>query len=96
MTEEASLDPRLRKIDEARNYILEEVRDNDLMNGKYKKTGKYLNYVDYLLVLVAAFTGCVLAFAFASLVCINVDLISPAVGLKFCAITAGIKKHKSV
>ena len=96
MTEKASLDPRLRKIDEARNYLLEEVRDNDLISGKYKKTCKYLNYVDYLLILVAAFNECVSVFAFASLVCTNVDLISPAVGLKFCAITAGIKTHKSV
>ena len=37
MAEEASLKLRLRKIDEARNYILEEIEHNDLMSEKYKK-----------------------------------------------------------
>ena len=35
MVEEASLDFRLRKIDETRNYLLEKkIRYNDLMSGK--------------------------------------------------------------
>ena len=37
MVEEASLEFRLRKIHEA-NYLLDEVKHNDLMNEKYKKT----------------------------------------------------------
>ena len=43
MTEEASLDFRLRKIDETRNYLLDEIKHNGLMSEKYKKTSKYLN-----------------------------------------------------
>ena len=39
--EEASLDFRLRKIDETRNYLLDEIKHNDLMSEKYKKTFKY-------------------------------------------------------
>ena len=31
---------RLRKIDETRNYLLEEVKHTDLMNEKYKRTCK--------------------------------------------------------
>ena len=38
MVEETSLKFRLRKIDERRNYLLEEIKHNDLMSEKYKKT----------------------------------------------------------
>ena len=38
MVEEASIEFRLRKTDEARNYLLGEIKHNDLMNEKYKKT----------------------------------------------------------
>ena len=47
MAEEASLESRLRKIDETRNHLLEEVNHNDIMNENYKKTCKYLNYVEF-------------------------------------------------
>ena len=46
MAEEASIQFRLRKVDETRNYLLEEINHNDLVNEKYKKTCKYLNYVE--------------------------------------------------
>ena len=36
------------------------------MNEKYRKTCKYLDYVEHLLILASTVTGCV--FAFASLV----------------------------
>ena len=41
-------------------------------------------------------TGCVSISDFASLVAISIEVTSSAVGLKICAITAGIKKHKSI
>ena len=47
---EASLEFRLRKIDETRNYLLDEVKNNGLMIEKYNKTCKYLNYVQHLLI----------------------------------------------
>ena len=59
MTEEASLELRLKKVDETRNYLLEEVNHIDLMSEKYKKTCKYLSYVEHLLILASAVTGCV-------------------------------------
>ena len=43
MVAEASLGFRSRIIDEARNNLLEEIKLNDLMGEKYKKTCKYLN-----------------------------------------------------
>ena len=47
-----SLEFRLRKLDKKRNYLLEQMKHNDLMNEKYKNTCKYLNYVEELLILV--------------------------------------------
>ena len=37
MAEEASFAFRLRKIDETRNYLLNETNHNDLISKKYKK-----------------------------------------------------------
>ena len=66
------------------------------MSEKYKKTCKYLNYVEHFLVLFSAGTGCVSVFAFASIVCVPVGITSSAVGIKIFTITAGIKKYKSI
>ena len=38
MVQEASLEFRLKKIDETRSYLLDEIKHNDLMSEKYKKT----------------------------------------------------------
>ena len=58
---------RLRKIDETRNYLLDEINHNNLANEKYKKTYKYLNYLGHLLTLVLIVTGCVSISEFAAL-----------------------------
>ena len=55
-----------------------------------------MNYVEHLLILVSTVTGCVLVSVFALLVCLPVGITSSAVELKICAITAGIKKYKSI
>ena len=96
MAEEASLKFRLRNIDEKRNYVIEEIKHNDLKNEKYKNTCKYLNYVEHLLILVSTVTGCISISAFASWVSVPVGITSSVVRLKICAITAGIKKYKSI
>ena len=46
--------------------------------------------------LVSRVTGCVSISAFASLVCVPASITSSAVGIKICAINAGIKTYKSV
>ena len=66
------------------------------MSEKYKKTCKYLDYVEHLLILVLTITSCVSISEFASLVCVPVGITSSAAGIKTCAITAGIKKYKSI
>ena len=67
----SSLQIRLRKIDETRDYLLEEIKHDDLISEKYKKTCKYLNYVEHLPILS---TGCVSMFTFASLVCVPIGI----------------------
>ena len=66
------------------------------MCEEYKKTCKYLNYDERLLILVSAVTGCFSVSAFASLACAPVGITSSAVGLRICAITAGIKKYRPI
>ena len=96
MAGEASLEFRFKKIDETRNYLLDEIKHNYLMIGKYKKTCINLNYVENLFILVSTVTGCVSISAFGSLVRVPVGITSSAVGLKMFGITAGIKKYKSI
>ena len=91
----SSLEYRLKKIDKTNNYLLEEIKHNDLMSEKNKKACKYLIYGKLLLIFASTVTSCVSISAFASLVCVP-GIISSVVGLKSCAITAGIKKCKSI
>ena len=58
------------------------------MSKKYKKVCTTLNYVEHLLNLASAVTGCISISVFASLVGIPVGSTSSAVGLKVCTITA--------
>ena len=53
-----------------------------------------MNYFEHFLVFVSAVSGCVSISAFASLVGVPISIASSAVGLKMCAIIAGIKKYK--
>ena len=76
--------------------LLDNINHDDLMSEKSKKTCKYLNYVEQLLILVSAVTGCVSVSAFASLVFVSVGITSSAVVIKISAVTAGIKKYKSI
>ena len=65
------------------------------MSKKYKNI-KYLNHVEYLLILSSKITDCVSISAFALLVCVPVSIMSSAVRIKICAIIARIKKIKSI
>ena len=83
-----------KNIREARNYLIEEINRKELVSKKHKKV--CLNYIEQFLILGSAITGCVSISAFASLVGIPVGITISPIGLKICAITAAIKKYKSV
>ena len=87
---------RLKKIDEIRNYLIEEINRNELMSKKHKKVCRVLNYIEHSIRLSTTITGCVSISAFASLVGISIGITSSAIGVRICVITAGIKKYKSI
>ena len=87
---------RLRNIDETRNYLLSEVKQNEFMGRKCQKVCTTLNYIEHFLLLASTITGCISISAFASLLGIPIEITSSAKGLKICAIAAGIKKYKSI
>ena len=94
--ENVSLEFSFKKIDETRNDLLEEIEHNDLMSKNHKKGFKILNYFEHFLVSVAVVSGHVSIYIFVSLVGVHVDTASSAVGLKICAINAGIKKYRLI
>ena len=87
---------RLKNVVEKRNYFLEEIKQNELMSRKHKKICTTLNYIEHFLILASTITGCISISAFASLIHIPIGIASSAIGLKICAMAAGIKKYKSV
>ena len=93
--ENISQEFRLRNIDGTRNYFLEEIEQNELMSTKHKKVCAALNYIEHFLMLAPTTTVWTSIFDFASLIGILIGIASSTIGLKICAITAGIKKYKS-
>ena len=86
---------RLQNIDETRNYYLEEIKQIELMNRKYKKVCTTLNYIENVLILAPAITGCISVSAFASfLLLTSIGITSSVIKLKTGAIAAKIKKYK--
>ena len=66
------------------------------MSKKHKKIFTTLNYIENFLILGSIITGCISISAFDSLVGISIAITSSAIRLKICAITAAIKKFKSI
>ena len=62
------------------------------MSRNHKKVCIILNYIEHFLILASTVTGCIWVAAFAYLLGIPIGITSSAIGLKICAITAGIKK----
>ena len=50
---------RLKNINKTRNYYVEEIEQNELMSEKHKKVCTTLNYIDRILILASAITGCI-------------------------------------
>ena len=79
---------RLKKIDEIRNYLIEEINQNKLMSKKHKKACRVLNYIDHPLIVISLIAGCVSISVCASLVGIPIGTTNSAIGLKICVIAA--------
>ena len=83
-------------MNETRNYFLKEVKQTELMSKKHKKVCTTLNYIEHFLILASTITWYISISLFASLLGIPIGITSSVIGLKICAIAAGIKKYKSV
>ena len=83
---------RLKKINEIRNYLIEEINRNELMIKKNKKVCRDLNYIDHSLIAISTSTRCFSISAFASLLGIPIGIASSTIRLKICELTAEIKK----
>ena len=94
--ENISLEFRSKNMDETRNYFLDEIKQNERMGNKHKKVCTTINYFEHSHFLASTITGCISIYVFASLIGIPKGITSSVMGLKICAITAGIKKYKSI
>ena len=82
MTEESiSQEFILKNIDETRNYFIEKINQNKLMSKKCKKVCMDLKYIEHLLILASAATGCVSISAFATVVGILIGSLNTMKGL---------------
>ena len=72
--ENISQEFRLKNIDEARNYLIQEINRNELMIKKHKKVCTTLNYIKLSLILISPITGCVSISAFAFLVGVPIGI----------------------
>ena len=66
------------------------------MSKKHKNVRMTLNYIEHFLILASTNTVCVFITFFSSLVGIPIGITSSTIGVKICAITARIKKYKSI
>ena len=60
------------------------------MSKMHKKVRITLNYIEHILILASAMTGCISISAFVSLIGIPIEITSSAIGFKMCAITEGM------
>ena len=86
---------KLKNINGTRNYFLEKIKQNELVSKKLKKACTTLKYIEQFLILASTITGFI-SVSFASLLGIPIGITNSAKGVKICAITAGIKKYKSI
>ena len=66
--ESISQEFRLKNIDETRNYLIDKINQNELMNKKHKKVFRVLNYIKHLLISIFTVSGFISISNFASLV----------------------------
>ena len=75
-------------------FFLKEIVQNELMSKKHRKVCTTLHYIEHFLILASTITECISILYF--LLSIPVGTTSSRIVLNFFAITAGIKKYKSV
>ena len=54
---------KFTNIDETINHFVKEIQRNELISKKHKKVCTTLNYIEHLLILASAISGCILISA---------------------------------
>ena len=67
-----------------------------MISRKHKIVSTTLNYIEHVVILNSTIPGCISFSVSTSLLRICIGITSSAIGLKICAIAAGIKKYKSI
>ena len=75
-----------------RNYLIEEINQNELISKKHKMICTTLNYIEHFLVVASTITGYVSISAFASLIGITMQIESSVIKINICTKTPGIIK----
>ena len=70
-----------QELDEIRNYLTEEINQNELMSKKHKKVCRVLNYTENSLIVISTITGCVSTSAFTPLIGTPIGIASSIIGL---------------
>ena len=91
--ENISQEFRLKNVDETRNYFIEEIKMNWYVRSIKKFAEFWIILKTCIIILVSTVTRCFSISAFAPVVGIPIEIMSSAVGLKICVITARIKKY---
>ena len=65
--ENMSQESRLKNIDETRNYFLDEIERNKLVNRKHKNICTTINYTEHVLILASIIIGYISFCAFPPL-----------------------------
>ena len=86
----------LKHMDKTINYFLKEIEQNKLMRRNHKKVCTTLIYIEHVLVLASAITGCISSTTFTSLIGIPIEITSSEKELNICAITAGNRKYEPI
>ena len=66
------------------------------MSRKHKKVFTTLNFIEQFPNLAFTATGCISISAFVSLLGISTKITSSKIGLRICAIAAGVEKYNSI
>ena len=66
------------------------------MSRKHKKTCTILSFIEHFLYLASTITGCTSVSAFAPLIGIPIEIMGATIGIKICAIAAGIKMFELI
>ena len=82
---------RLKKINEMKNYLIEEINQNETICMSHKKVCRVLSYTEHSLIVISTITVCFSISAFAFLVGIPTGITSSAIELKICVIATAIK-----